>query len=149
MIKLLVQQVQPKVILSTGTAGGARTQDHIGTVRAVSAGTSYEPAQPAADWPEYANDWKASGQTLANPDFSQLLLPIPINAADLQSLCTTFTQNYHTNTLAELDPNGLNRGDATLHLGDDTGGRFPTDNLQLRGRHDDRDLSSLCVDRDG
>jgi hypothetical protein len=123
MIQLLVQQVQPKLILSTGTAGGARPGDHIGTVRAVSAGTLYQSAKPPAQWPDYSNNWTANGQTLNNPDFTRLLFPIPITATALQTLSTEFNRNFNTSySLAELDPNGLNLGDPTPQINDETGG---------------------------
>jgi len=123
MIKFLVQHVQPKLILSTGTAGGAKTADHIGTVRASSAGTLFETGKAQSQWPEYSNGWTAPVATLDNPNFSKLLFPIPMTAADLQTLCARFNQNYKTNyTLAELDPNGLNRGDPTPQIGNQTGG---------------------------
>ena len=70
LIQQLVADAQPGLILSIGTAGGAKPQDHIGTVRAVSAGTLYEAAQPPAGWPEYKNPWKASDQVLGTPNSS-------------------------------------------------------------------------------
>ncbi len=123
LIKLLVANVEPSLILSIGTAGGARTQDHIGTVRAVSAGTLYESGQPPASWPEYKNGWTASGDILGSAEFTQLLFPIPTKETDLQALCSQFNQHYRTTyTLAQLDPNGLNLGDATPQIDDQTGG---------------------------
>ena len=117
LIKLLAVDVEPSVILSIGTAGGAKTQDHIGTVRAVSAGTLYKSGQPSASWPEYKNGWTASNSTLGNANFTQLLFPVPTIADDLQALCSQFNQHYRTNyTLAQLDPNGLNLGDPTPQI---------------------------------
>ena len=69
LIKLLATDVKPNLVLSIGTAGGAKAQDHIGTVRAVSAGTLYKSGQPPASWPEYKNGWKASGAILGNAEF--------------------------------------------------------------------------------
>lgn len=107
LIKLLAIDVKPKVILSIGTAGGAKTHDHIGTVRAVSAGTLYKSGQPPASWLDYKNGWKASDAILANPNFKQLLFSVPTKASDLQALCAQFNQHYGTKyTLAQLDPNG-------------------------------------------
>jgi nucleoside phosphorylase len=123
LIKLLAADVKPNLVLSIGTAGGAKTQDHIGTVRAVSAGTLYKSGQPPASWPEYKNGWKASDATLGNAKFAQLLFPVPTEASDLQALCSQFNQHYGTKyTLAQLDPNGLNLGDATPQIDDQTGG---------------------------
>lgn len=123
LIRLLVTDVEPAVILSIGTAGGAKTGDHIGTVRAVSAGTLYEAGQPAASWPEYRNGWTADGTVLGNPSFQQLLFPIPTTASDLQALCSSFNGQYDTRyTLDQLDPGGLNLGDSVPQIADQTGG---------------------------
>jgi nucleoside phosphorylase len=123
MIRMLATDVKPNVILSIGTAGGAKTQDHIGTVRAVSAGTLYKSGQPQASWPEYKNGWTAGNATLGNSKFKQLLFPVPTKASDLQALCSLFNRQYSANfTLAQLDPGGLNRGDATPQINNQTGG---------------------------
>ena len=123
LIKLIIADVKPGLILSIGTAGGAKPQDHIGTVRAVSAGTLYESKKPASSWPEYKNGWTANGATLANANFKQLLFPVPTKASDLETLCSQFNQQYHkTYTLSELDPGGLNLGDPTPQIDNQTGG---------------------------
>ncbi len=123
LIKLLIQDVKPGLILSVGTAGGAQTGDHVGTVRAVSAGTLYEQNTAAASWPVYRNSWSAVDTLLNNPGFGSLLLPIPTTATDLQSLCTQFNRYYKTSfSLAELDPDGLNSGDPSPGIHDQTGG---------------------------
>lgn len=123
LIKLMIAQVQPSVILSIGTAGGARPGDHIGTVRAVSAGTLFEPGEPEADWPEYGCGWKANDSILANANFKQLLFPVPSKTSDLETMTSRFNQQYGTSyTLAQLDPDGLNLGDATPQISDQTGG---------------------------
>jgi hypothetical protein len=123
LIQLLIQQVKPGLVLSIGTAGGTQTDDHVGTVRAVSAGALYEQNIAPANWPVYKNSWSAIDTVLDNPDFSSLLLPIPTTAADLQSLCTQFNQYYNTSfTLLDLDPGGLNSGDPSPGIHDQTGG---------------------------
>jgi len=123
MIKRLAAEVQPSLILSIGTAGGTKPNDHVGTVRAVSAGTLYESGKAQPSWPEYKNGWSANGATLSNPKFKQLLFPVPTRTSDLQALCAKFNQSYHTNyTLAELDPGGLNLGDPTPQIDNQTGG---------------------------
>jgi nucleoside phosphorylase len=122
-IKLLIKETKPDVILSIGTAGGAKTQDHIGTVRAVSAGTLYEPGKPSASWPEYSNQWKASDAILGSAAFKQLLFPVPTREDDLQALCSQFNRHYRTNyTLAQLDPNGLALATGSPAIDDQTGG---------------------------
>jgi hypothetical protein len=96
---------------------------HIGTVRAVSAGTLYESGRPPSAWPEYKNAWKANDVILGNANFKQLLFPVPVTGGDLQTLCSQFNQHYHTSyTPAQLDPNGLNLGDAVPQIDDQTGG---------------------------
>jgi hypothetical protein len=122
LIQLLVKDVRPKLILSIGTAGGAQTGDHVGTIRAVRSGTLYEQGQPSTDWPVYTSGWEASDTVISNEGFQKLLFPIPTTAADLESLCTQFNQHYGTSyTVPELDPDGLNLGDASPGISDDTG----------------------------
>ncbi len=123
LIKLLAAEVQPSLILSVGTAGGTKPEDHVGTVRAVSAGTLFESGKPQPSWPEYKNGWSANGATMANAKFAQLLFPAPMKASDLQTLCSQFNQHYRTNyTVAELDPNGLSLGDPEPQIDNETGG---------------------------
>ncbi len=123
LIKIIIQHVQPSLILSIGTAGGANTQDHVGTVRAVSAGTLYESGVQPAQWPDYSNSWKAGQTTTGKPGFAKLLFPIPTTASSLNALCAQFNQHYGTNyPLSQLDPNGLNLGDAAPQINNQTGG---------------------------
>jgi len=123
LIDHLIQRVAPSVILSIGTAGGAKPQDHIGTVRAVSAGTLYEAGQPQADWPEYENAWQAGSNILTNANFNQLLFPVPTQTSDLETLRTQFNRQYGSSyTLSQLDPDGLNLGSATPQIDNQTGG---------------------------
>jgi nucleoside phosphorylase len=122
LIKLLAAEVQPSLILSIGTAGGTKPQDHVGTVRAVSAGTLFESKKPQSSWPEYKNGWNANSAMIANAKFKQLLFPVPTKQSDLQALCSQFNQHYQTNyTLAQLDPDGLNLGDPVPQIDNQTG----------------------------
>jgi hypothetical protein len=122
LIDLLVQKVTPAVILSIGTAGGTKPSDHIGTVRAVSAGTLYEAGKPQADWPLYSNAWQGSNAILANASFNKLLFPVPSRSTDLQTLCTQFNKQQNSSyTLAQLDPDGLNLGDPIPQIDNQTG----------------------------
>lgn len=123
LIKLLIADVRPSLILSIGTAGGAQTGDHVGTVRAVSSGTLYQAGAAASSWPIYGNDWTASSAVLGTSGFQSLLLPTPTTAKDLQSLCSQLNAYYGTDeTLAVLDPNGLNMAQASPALENQTGG---------------------------
>jgi nucleoside phosphorylase len=122
LIQLLVEQVKPNLILSIGTAGGTKPTDHIGTVRAVSAGTLFESGQPQASWPVYENAWKGGNAVLGNANFDQLLFPVPTRSDDLQTFCAQFNQLYKTSyTLAQLDPDGLNLGDPSPQIDNQTG----------------------------
>ena len=123
LIQRLIAEVAPTLILSIGTAGGANTGDHIGSVRAVSAGTLYATGKPAADWPDYSNGWTATTAILDATGFGRLLLPIPTTQADLETLAAGFNSQYKTGyTLSQLDPDGLNLGDAVPQVHDQTGG---------------------------
>jgi len=120
---LLIRQVAPSVILSIGTAGGANPQDHIGTVRGVSAGTLYEPGQPPGNWPLYENAWQAGSAVLTHANFNQLLFPVPTKISDLETLCAQFNRQYGSSyTLSQLDPDGLNLGEASPRIYNQTGG---------------------------
>ena len=123
LIKLIIADVMPNVILSVGTAGGANPEDHIGTVRAVSAGTLYQSGIPQSDWPTYENGWTANKAILENVNFNQLLFPVPSRTTDLQTLCSQFNEQYGTTyMLAQLNPTGLNLGDEIPQIYDQTGG---------------------------
>lgn len=123
IIKRLIAEAKPAVILSVGTSGGTKLNDHIGTVRAVSAGTLYEAKEPPKSWPVYKNAWQGSNATLAIAGFGKLLFPVPSKASDLADLCAQFNSFYSTKyTLAELDPHGLNSGNTTPRIQNQTGG---------------------------
>ncbi len=123
LISLLIKHVNPSLILSIGTAGGAEVGDHVGTVRAVSAGTLYEAGAAPAKWPVYKNSWSAPTTILSSAGFSKLLFPVPTTASDLQSLANQLNKFYDTHySLADLDPGGLNSGDASPRIGNQTGG---------------------------
>jgi len=97
--------------------------DHIGTVRAVNAGTLYIQGVPSSSWPTYENAWTAPEILLNQAGFNKLLFPIPTTSADLTSLCAQFNDYYNsTYTLAELNPDDLNTGDASPKVIDQTGG---------------------------
>lgn len=123
MIKLLIERVKPSLILSIGTAGGAITADHIGTVRAVSAGTLYEKGVAGSAWPTYKNDWSGADTVLDVSGFARLLLPIPATPTDLQSLVAQFNRYYRSGySLSDLDPGNLDIGDAAPRIINQTGG---------------------------
>lgn len=123
LIEKIIDYVKPSLVLSIGTAGGAKTQDHVGTVRAVSAGTLYEEGEPPSQWPDYSNSWSAVWTVLEQKGFSQLLFPVPTTQDDLQSLCDQFNHYYGTNySLSDLDAGGLDMGDSEPQIDNMTGG---------------------------
>jgi len=106
----LATTVRPRLIISTGTAGGANNEDHVGTVPIVKAATVYEEDKSANEWPTYSSTWTAPTATLDQAGFAQLLMPIPITEAALQELASQFNEAKRTEyTLEQLDPDGLNR----------------------------------------
>jgi hypothetical protein len=110
MISLLIDRVAPTLVLSTGTAGGTRNTDPIGTVNIVSAGTLYGPGAPTT-WPTYTSAWKPSWTIPGDPRFQSMLLPIPTTSADLSSLVSQFNANEGTSyTILQLNPGNLNMG---------------------------------------
>jgi len=123
MMQMLVREVKPGLVVSIGTAGGAMVGDHVGTVRAVSAGTLYEKGVAAGSWPEWGNGWSAAGTVLHRTGFASLLMPVPTTEGDLQGLVTQFNAHYGTGySIFDLDPDGLNNADTQPKVVDDSGG---------------------------
>jgi nucleoside phosphorylase len=126
LIKLLISDVQPRLILSAGTAGGAKPTDHIGTVRAVSAGTLYDAHDKPSNWTEYKNGWTAGNTVLNNAKFKQLLFPVPTKLSDLNKLRSQFNAYYQKDygnlSMAQLDPKKLNIADPSPKIFNQTGG---------------------------
>lgn len=111
LTNLFIQNVKPKLILSIGTAGGARNTDPVGTVNVVRADVLYESNQPQNVWPSYSSAWKPNWTVLGNNGFGKLLFPIPTTAGDLASIGTQFNKFYNSNyPLSELNPDNLNMG---------------------------------------
>jgi nucleoside phosphorylase len=110
----LIQDVKPQLILSIGTAGGARATDPIGTVNVIHSDTLYESNQPQSSWPNYPSPWKPDWTVIGGKSFSKLLFPIPTTASDIKSIGAQFNQFYSTNySLNVLNPNNLNMGAPT------------------------------------
>jgi nucleoside phosphorylase len=110
LVQLFAKSVKPSLVLSTGTAGGARTGDPIGTVNVVDAGTLLGTAAPAT-WPTYGNAWVPGWELVQSAGLAQQLMAIPATKADLQSLAQQFNSSYGRNyALSELDPNNLCSG---------------------------------------
>lgn len=119
LIDRFIDYVKPQLIISTGTAGGARPEDNEGTVNVVQSGTLYVENEPPSDWPVYANEWTADWSIINQQNFSKLLFPIPTTESDLESLCKQFNQSYGTNyTLSQLNADNLDMGDPSPQLND-------------------------------
>jgi len=111
LANLFLQNVKPSLILSLGTAGGARTTDPIGTVNVVHADALYESNQPQSAWPTYTNPWNPVWTLLGGKAFGSLLFPVPTTAADLKSICAQFNTFYGSKySLNKLNPGNLNMG---------------------------------------
>ena len=123
MMQMLIREVKPGLVLSVGTAGGAMVGDHVGTVRAVSAGTLYEKGKAQGSWPVYKNAWVSVDSVLHAGGFGSMLFPVPTTESDLQGLCSQFNKYYGTSySIFDLDPDGLNSGDTLPKVFDETGG---------------------------
>jgi nucleoside phosphorylase len=110
LVQLFATSVKPSLVLSTGTAGGARTGDPVGTVNVVDAGTLLEKGNPAT-WPTYGNAWAPAWGLVQTTSFLQQLMAIPTTRADLQLLVQQFNSRYGKSyALSELDPNNLCTG---------------------------------------
>lgn len=112
LIDRIISNVKPKLILSTGTAGGARPTDHVGTVNAVRAATLYESKQPQSAWPDYASSWHAGWSTISHAGFNKLLFPVPTTSSDLDSIRTQFNSFWGVSyQMSDLDPGNVNVAD--------------------------------------
>lgn len=123
MVQALIDATTPALVVSVGTAGGARIGDHVGTVYAVDAATFYRPGRPENQWSTFRSGWAAATSVLNDPAFTGLLLPIPTRSADLETLRQQFNSTHHTDlAMTDLDPDGLNSGAPTPHVGNQTPG---------------------------
>jgi hypothetical protein len=86
LVNCLVQSVGPKLILSIGTAGGARLSGPVGTVNMVRTDALYESNQPQTAWPTFNSTWVAHDSVLSGMAFKKLLFPVPTIASDLKSI---------------------------------------------------------------
>jgi nucleoside phosphorylase len=112
LINQLISSVNPSLMISTGTAGGARPTDHVGTVNVVNAASLYNAHQPPSSWQKYTSSWTPNWSLVSNPGFNQLLFPVPTTAADLASICSQFNTFYQLNdSLAQLNPGNVNMAD--------------------------------------
>jgi nucleoside phosphorylase len=112
LIARIISHAKPNLIMSTGTAGGARPADHVGTVNVVHAATLWVSEQPQSSWPTYTNSWLAGWNLMSRAGFNKLLFPVPTTSSDLESLCKQFNSFYGVSyTLTELNPGDVNMAD--------------------------------------
>lgn len=151
LISKIINTVNPKLILSTGTAGGARPGDHIGTVNVVRSATLYETNQPQSSWPDYSSAWSVDWSVVAESGFHKLLFPVPTTSADLQSICTQFNSFYSCNyALSDLNPGNVNMADPTPAINNLSVGNTPlltTDSFVV-GTSSGQLGSFACVEMD-
>ena len=126
LTNLLIQNVQPSLILSLGTAGGARITDPIGTVNVIHSDALYVSNQPQNKWPVYTDTWAPDWSIVGSQSFQKLLFTIPTTNADLESISTQFNQFYGTKySLGQLNPNNLNMGASSPAINDLTARNTP------------------------
>jgi nucleoside phosphorylase len=108
LVARLCTDVQPQLIMSIGTAGGCRPEDHVGTVSVVNAGTMYESGKQPSTWPKYASNYKPGWSVIDRAAFSSLLFAIPSTTTNLQSIADQFNSFYGSSySLSDLNANGL------------------------------------------
>ena len=108
LIQRFCQVVQPSLIMSTGTAGGCRLTDHLGTINVVNAATMYEAGQSPTSWPNYTNTYSPAWNIVEQAGFSSLLFGIPASSSSLQTLANQFNSFYGSSySLATLNVDGL------------------------------------------
>lgn len=118
LMGILIDQVQPKLALSIGTAGGSRLGDAIGTVNIVNAATLDMGGEPSA-WPTYSNSWQPNGAILDAKGFVSMLFDIPTSESDLDSLASQFNKTCgNSYTLNDLDPGGVDFGQSPPAVND-------------------------------
>lgn len=109
LIRRIARDVKPEVLLSIGTAGGARLTDHVGAVNVVHSGTLYDAHESPDQWPTYTSSYTPDWSIVKEPGFSKLLFPVPADKKRVEMLKDEFNAHYGTDySLSDLDPEGLN-----------------------------------------
>lgn len=126
LVRRLVGSAKPKLILSTGTAGGARPTDALGTVNVTNAGTLSLSGEPQSEWPTYKSSWTPDWSLAGSSGFAKLLLPVPTTQSDLTAVCAQFNAFYRsTDTLQQLNVNGLDLVSGAPRVNNLTGAHTP------------------------
>ncbi len=107
----LIASAKPRLVLSTGTAGGARTTDPVGTVNVTNAAMLSVSGQPLSRWwPSYKSSWRPDWTLASSEKFAQLLMPVPTRQSDLTDVCAQFNAFYKSTYIL----NQLNVGDLDM-----------------------------------
>jgi nucleoside phosphorylase len=141
----LIASVKPELIISTGTAGGANSADHVGTVALVKAATLYGAQTKPATWPTYASQWAVPTARTEATGARALLVPIPVTPKALDELAKQV--GY---PLQELDPLGLSTPGAVPAVRNLSGGTTSllTAATFLVGTIDNKYKSYACIEMD-
>lgn len=109
LLRQLLAAAKPKLVLSTGTAGGARPADAVGTVNVANAATLSVAGQPLPRWwPTYKSSWHPNWALAGSASFAKVLFPPPATPSDLAAICGQFNEFYRsTYVLSQLNVDGL------------------------------------------
>ena len=108
LINLIIKYAKPSLIMSTGTAGGSRLNDYLGTINVVNAATMYETSGAQSTWPNYTNSFSPPWSVIEQSGFNSLLVKIPVTSTNLQTIATQFNKYYSSSySLTQLDAGGL------------------------------------------
>jgi nucleoside phosphorylase len=115
MVGLLLDKVQPELILTIGTAGGARTTDKEGTVNVVNKATRLYVGKDGGEEysPVCSSNWQPTWDIINDINFKELLTAIPVQDDDLNAMHMEFNTAYDTAySLNELDEDNLDEPDS-------------------------------------
>jgi nucleoside phosphorylase len=99
---------KPELILSIGTAGGTRPEDHIGAVNVVNSGCMYDADKPRDGWRTYEGRYSPPWSIVDQRAFSDMLCTIPSTSHNLAVLARQFNRHFGTNyPLDTLNDRGL------------------------------------------
>jgi len=127
LLRQLLASAKPKLVLSTGTAGGARPADKVGTVNVTNTATLSVAGQPLPRWwPTYKSPWHPNWTLASSGSFAKLLLPLPATPPDLTALCGQFNEFYgSTYVLSQLNVDGLATGKGAPAINNLTAAHHP------------------------
>ena len=151
MIRRLLEDAKPKLLLSIGTAGGARLTDHLGAVQVVNAGALYNPKAPSSKWPVYASGYRPAWGMMKKSGFKNLLMHIPATSTNLKELARQYNSFHSTSyTMEQLDPLKLNRPTRLPAINDLAAKKVPllTTATFVVGTTDGKYKAYACIEMD-